>query len=264
MIAAEGAVVELVAVIVRWAETNSDPRQVGHWLDHSNRLRRPTAAADRPKRRGKVSDAAGAAWTMGETRRHDRRIPKVLRLKIGHVVEHDVRKSFFFVAGKEPAEDRVAVEARVTPPHQTRRRIDERGSTPVTDNGKIKPVIGHGVANASAREICSSQRRTSAGRSKRAVMPGTSLPTEMPMPLKSGRIPNTPRSVTSSPMKVGGRFENGAEVINSRTAVALVQPVCLISSTSLPGKSSIEPASSWEQILAAAARTTLSLCGASR
>src|SRR5262249_20993412 len=117
MIAAEVVVGELVAVIVRRAETKRDPRQAGHWLDHSYKLRGAKHAAELAKTRGKVGDADGATLTIGENRRHDRRIAKVLRLKIGHVVEHDVRKSFLFVARKEPAEDRVAVEARVTPPH---------------------------------------------------------------------------------------------------------------------------------------------------
>src|SRR5262249_57634890 len=97
MIAAEGAVVELVAIIVRWTETNSDPRQAGHWLDHSNKLRRSKDAAELAKTRGKVSDADGAALTIGENRRHDPRIPKVLRLKNGHLVYPRPPTPFFFL-----------------------------------------------------------------------------------------------------------------------------------------------------------------------
>src|SRR5262245_45625704 len=115
------------------------PRQAGHWLDHSDKLRRSKQAAELAKTRRKVGDADGTALTIGENRRHDRRIPKVLRLKIGHAIENDVRKSFFFVAGKEPAEDRVAVEARVTPPHQTRRRIDKRAVRPLPITARSSP-----------------------------------------------------------------------------------------------------------------------------
>src|SRR5262249_27156016 len=126
---------------------------------------------------------------------------------IGRIVEHDVAKSLLLVAGEQTAEDRIAVEAGIAPPNQTRGRIDERGRASVADDGKIKPVVGHEVANASLRETCASQRRTSAGCPKRASTPGTLRPTEMPMPSKSGRISNTPRSVTSSPMKMGRRLE---------------------------------------------------------
>src|SRR5258708_20214236 len=120
MIAAYRTVGELVAVIMRRTETNGDPRQPCHWLDHSDELRRPKHAAELAKTRGKVGDADGAALPIGENRRYDRRITKVLRLEIDYLVDTDIRKSFFFVAGKEPPEDLVAVEARMTPPHQRR------------------------------------------------------------------------------------------------------------------------------------------------
>ena len=95
------------------------------------------------------------------------------------------------------------IEARIAPPHHTRRRIDQRSRAPVADDGKIEPVIDHEAASASVREICSSQWRTSVGRSKQDLTPGTFRPTEIPMPSKSGMISNTPRSVSSSPRKIG-------------------------------------------------------------
>src|SRR5258708_16922109 len=159
MIAAYRTVGERVAVAVVGKERRGNRGNPCHWFDHPNELRRPKHGAELAKTRGKVGDADGAALPIGENRRYDRRITKVLRLEIGYVIEHDIRKSFFFVAGKEPAEDRVAVEARIAPPHQTRRGIDERGSTPVADAGKVKPVIGNAVANASVRQISSRQRR---------------------------------------------------------------------------------------------------------
>jgi hypothetical protein len=58
-------------------------------------------------------------------------------LEIGHVVEDDVGKPLFLVAREQPAEDRIAVEAGIAPPHQTRGRIDERSRAPVADDGKI-------------------------------------------------------------------------------------------------------------------------------
>ena len=177
----------------------------GHRLDHSDQLRRPEDATELPIARREIGDADGAALPIGENRRHHRGVAEIFRLEIGHVVEHDVGKSLLLVAREQAAEDRIAVEAGIAPPHQARGRIDERGRAPVADDGKIEPVIRHDVANASLREICSSQWRTSVGCSKQHWTPGTLRPTEMPMPSKSGRISNTPRSVTSSPMKIGRR-----------------------------------------------------------
>src|SRR5439155_2665453 len=199
MIAADGTMGERLSVIVRRAEAKGDARQPRHRLDHPDELRRPEDAAELPEARGEIGNADGAAVAIGEHRRHHRGIAQVFGLEIGHIVEHDVAKSLLLVGRKQTAEDRIAVEAGIAPPYQTRGRIDERGRASVTDDGKIKPVVGHEVANASLRETCASQRRTSAGCPKRASTPGTFRPTEMPMPSKSGRISNTPRSVTSSP-----------------------------------------------------------------
>src|SRR5262249_43583617 len=186
-----------------WGEA----RHPRHGLDQADELRRPEDAAELPEARRKIGNAHSAALPIGEDRRHHRGIAKVFGLEIGHIVEHDIRKSLLVVAGQQTAEDRIAVEAGIAPPDQTRGGIDERGRASVADDGKIKPVVRHGVANASLREICSSQRRTSAGCPKRASTPGTLRPTEIPMPSKSGKISNTPRSVTSSPRKMGRRWE---------------------------------------------------------
>ena len=58
-------------------------------------------------------------------------------------VEHDIGEALLLVAGHQPAEDRIAVEARIAPPHQPPGRIDQRGGAAVSDNGKIQSVIGH-------------------------------------------------------------------------------------------------------------------------
>src|SRR5258708_15820741 len=103
MIAAYRTVGELVAVIVRRTETKGDPRQPCHWFDHPNELRRPEHAAELAKTRGKVGDADRAALPIGENRRYDRRITKVLRLEICYVIEHDIPKSFCIAADKDQA-----------------------------------------------------------------------------------------------------------------------------------------------------------------
>src|SRR5262249_10976857 len=198
-------------------------------------------AAELAKARRKVRDADSAALAIGKNGRYDGGVAKIFRLEIGKIVEHDVGESLLLIAGKEAGEDGIAVESRVTPPHQPCRGIHERGRAPVADDGKIKPIIGHGVANASLREICSSQRRTSGGSSTQAAMPGTSRPPEMPMPSKSGRTSNTPRSVTSSPMKMGRRSENGGEGNNFPTAGALSPPARFFFWPSFPPQSPLRP-----------------------
>src|SRR3979409_2051012 len=95
--------------------------------------------------------------TPSQNGRYHRGIAQILRLEIGHVVKDDVGKSLLIVAREQTTEDRVAIEARVTPPYQTRRGIHERSRAPVADHGKIEPVIDHEAASASVREICSSQ-----------------------------------------------------------------------------------------------------------
>src|SRR5439155_27322947 len=138
-----------------------------------------------------------------------RRIAQILRLVVDHSVEHHVREPLLLVARDQAAEDRVAVEAGIAPPHQARLGVDKRSRAPVADDGEIEPMIGHEAASASVRDLCSSQRRTSAGVSKQKSMPGTSRPTAMLIPSKSGMMLKTLKSVTSSPMKIGRRPANG-------------------------------------------------------
>src|SRR5262249_29767940 len=155
------------------------------------KLRWPEDTAKLAVTRSKIGDAHRAALPIGEHSRDDGGIAQIFRLEIREVVEDDIAKSLLLIVGKAPREDRIAVEARIAPPHQARFRIDERSRAPVADHRKIEPVVLHEVANASLREISSSQRRTSAGRSKHVFTPATLRPTEMEMPSNSGRISNT-------------------------------------------------------------------------
>src|SRR6185295_15959918 len=118
------------------------------------------------------------------------------------------------VAGEQPAEHRIAVEARKAPPHDSRQRIDQRESAAIADNGKIEILLSDCGIDAlmdihrcslPARTISPIQRRTSLGASNMPAMPCTSRPTEKPIPLNSGRTSNAASSVTSSPMKIGLR-----------------------------------------------------------
>src|SRR5262249_51115538 len=145
MIAADGAMDERVAIVVGGAKTNGDPWQPRHRLDHPDELRRAKKAAGFAKTRGKSRGADRAALAIGKNGRYYGGVAKIFRLEIGNIVEHDVGEPFLLIAGKEAGEDGIAVESRVTPPHQPRGGIHERSRAPVADDGKIKPVIDHGV-----------------------------------------------------------------------------------------------------------------------
>src|SRR5262249_58063080 len=120
MIAADGAMDERVAIVVGGAKTNGDPWQSRHRLDHPDELRRAKNAAELAKARRKVRDADGAALAICKNGRYDGGVAKIFRLEVGNIVEDDIGESFLLIARKEAGEDGIAVESRVTPPHQPR------------------------------------------------------------------------------------------------------------------------------------------------
>ena len=264
MVAADGVLRERMAVVVRRAETDGDARQPGDRLDDPDELRRPEHAAELPEARREIGDADGAAVAVGQHGGDDRGVAQIFRLEIGHVVEHDVGESLLLVARQQAAEDRVAVEARKAPPHHARRGIDQRSRAAVADDGKIEPVIDHEAASASVREICSSQRRTSLGRSKQDSTPGTLRPTEIANAVEFGHDREHASSVTSSPMKIGRRPANGAMRHQFAHGRGLGEPGLLDLHHQLARQQLDRAALSSAQILAAASRTMRSLSGASR
>ena len=149
-------------VIVGRAKADGDARQAGHRLDRSG----SAAAAET---RGRTAGNAGAKSVMrtAPPLRSVRTVDTtaVLRRysdwKSAMSSRTTSENPFSSSPDEQAAEDRVAIEARIAPPYQTRRGIDERSRAPVADHGKIEPVIDHEAASASVREICSSQRRTS-------------------------------------------------------------------------------------------------------
>src|SRR4029077_17019372 len=139
-----------------------------------------------------------------------------------HVVEQDVGKSLLLLAGDQPAEDRIAVEARIAPPDDAECRVDQGGRGAVADDGEIEPVIFHSAAPVASAAMRSSQARTDSGRSKWPLVSAMMRPTEKPRPPNFAMVPNTGSSVTSSPMKIGLRSANGRKPISSHTAAALL------------------------------------------
>src|SRR5205085_3669920 len=182
MVAADSMMREGVTIIVRWTKPDRDPRQSGYRLDYPDELRRTKNPAELAVTGREIGDPDGATLLIGENGLHHGGVAQIFRLKIRHLVENDVGEPLLVIAGNEATENRIAVEARIAPPYETCRRIDQRGRAPIADHGKIKSVIGHEAASAPLREIRPRQWRTSAGRSKQAATPSTLRPTEMLKP----------------------------------------------------------------------------------
>ena len=167
MVAAKRVVRERLAVVARGPHPDGDPRQAGDRLDDPIELRRPEHAAELAEARHEVGDLDLAAVAVGQHGRDDRRVAHVFRLKLRHVVEHDVGESLLLLARQQSAEDRVAVETRIAPPHDPRRRIDQCGRAPVPDDGQIQSVACHHPALSPwSATIRASHERTSSGLSK--------------------------------------------------------------------------------------------------
>ena len=122
---------------------DGDARQAGDRLDNAKQLRRPEHAAELAEARHEIGDPHLPALTIGEHGRDDRGVADIFGLKLRQIVEHDVGKSLLLRARQQPAEDRIAVEARIAPPHHARAGIDQSGRSPVPDDGQIQPVILH-------------------------------------------------------------------------------------------------------------------------
>ena len=149
-----------------------------------NELRRPEHAAELAEARREIGDADRAAVAVGQHGGDDRGVAQIFGLILRHVVEHDVGESLLLVARQQAAEDRIAVEARKAPPHDPRRRIDQRRRAAVADDGKIEPVVVSFMPAPSAvvaPTICASQRAHVLAAVEMTVDAGErSRPTEKP------------------------------------------------------------------------------------
>ena len=140
--------------------------------------------------------------------------------------------------------------------HHTRRAvgIDERRGAAVADDGKIEPVIGHDRSRVLSlmRHELSSQRRTSRRALEAVVTPGD-LAADRDRDAVEFRHDGEHASigdVVTDERPAGGRETADRSSVRAR-AVPLLNPVCLISTTALPGSSSIELAGSSRRLSAA-------------
>ena len=141
VIAAERTMRNWLAVIVGRPHPHGDPRQAGQRLDDAEQLRRPEHAAELAKARREIGDLDLAAVPVGEHGGDDRAVADIFGMIIHHVFEHDVGEAFLLPSRHQPAEDRIAVEARIAPPHDPRARIDQGGEPAVADDAEIEAVI---------------------------------------------------------------------------------------------------------------------------
>jgi hypothetical protein len=298
VIAAERAMRQRLAIVAGRAHPNRDARQPGDRLDDAIKLRRPEHAAELPEPRREIRDPHLGAVAVRQDGGNDRGVADILRLKIDHVLKHDVREAFFFAAGQQAAENRIAVEPRIAPPHDARAGIDQRRRAAIADHRQIEAVVdrargaatrfalgtGRSIFGEDREIVCpvvhgaapwfsvlwrrlamrASQPRTDSGFSKWPLTSATTRPTEKPKPPNWDSMGNTGSSVVSSPTKIGVRPLNGGYVISSRTALALLMPAILTSKTSLPGSTSIEPRGAPAQMSWIAVRRVSPLSGANR
>ena len=82
---------------------------------------------------------------------HDRRVAQIFGFDVYQSFHHDIGKSLLLVAGQQAAQNRIAVEARIAPPHDTRTGFEQRGGAPVSNEGEIESVVGHAPSDEAAK-----------------------------------------------------------------------------------------------------------------
>src|SRR4029079_9261121 len=200
---------------MRGTKTDGDARHPPDGLDDTDDLRRTKRAPVILKAGGKIGDAHAGAFVVDKLRHHDRSVANIVRANLDLPFKHDVGEAFVLVSGKQPAEHRIAVITRQTPPHDPRRRFEQSSGAAIPDDSKIEPIVGHAPARPfMANE--SSALRTWAGSLKTPASPGKYRETPKPFPPISGKTSNTDSSVTSSLMNTGMRPLNGAWAISLR------------------------------------------------
>ncbi len=150
-------------VIVGRAAPDGDARQTGDRLDDADQLRRPKNPAVLAEPRRQVGDPHRTPVVIGEHRRDDGGVAHIFRLDVDQPVEDDVGKTLLLAAGEQPAEDRIAVEARKAPPHDARRRVYQGRRSSIPDDGEIQSMVSHFPSIPSPLAMRASQRRTSRG-----------------------------------------------------------------------------------------------------
>ncbi len=143
VVAADRAIGDRRSIVAGRTHPDGDARQPGHRLDDADELRRAEHTAELTKARREIGDLDRSALAVGQHGRHQRRVALVVRSKVGQVIQDHVGESLLLVARHETGEDGIAIEPRVAPPDEARRRFEQRGGLPVTDDGEIESEIRH-------------------------------------------------------------------------------------------------------------------------
>src|SRR5262249_6331012 len=202
-----------LAIAMCRSKADGDPRHAAGRLDDADELRRTKGAAVNLEARREVGDTDSAALVVDQVRDNGCSIAHIVRSRLNLTIENNIGETLLVVAGKQSTEHRIAVVAWHTPPHDPRRRIEQRRGAAVTDDRKIESVICHAAVCPLAASAFRASR-TWAGFLNIPVRPGKRRLTLKPLPPISGKILKTDSSVTSSPMKIGIRQLNGACAIN--------------------------------------------------
>ena len=144
MVAAHGALHAQTAMIVHRADADADARQAGDRLDHPDELRWTVRPPEMIEARREIGDLDRAAMAVAHRGCNDRSVADVLRAAFGEVLEDDVGETIFLGPSEQPAEHRIAVEARKAPLHDPRCRIEESSRTTIADYGEVQSIVCHG------------------------------------------------------------------------------------------------------------------------
>src|SRR5262249_39160581 len=100
VIAAGSVASEVLAVIVRRAQPDSDARKPADRLNNAKQLRRAKYALVVPKARGEISDTHASAASIGQNRGNDGRVAQIFGPVLNHVVEQNVGEALLLAARK--------------------------------------------------------------------------------------------------------------------------------------------------------------------
>src|SRR5215475_857191 len=109
---------------MRGAKADSHARHSTDRLNDAHELRRPKCTAVNLETWREIRDTHRAAAAVDQFGRNNCSISHVFGTGLDLSLEHHIREALVFIAGEQPAENRIAVVTRKTPPHDARGRIE--------------------------------------------------------------------------------------------------------------------------------------------
>jgi hypothetical protein len=131
------------AVIAGRTHPDGDAGQAGDRLDDPHQLRWAKDAVVFAKPRREIGNPDRCALFVRQDRGDDRGVAHIFGGKVDHALEHDIAETLLLAARQQAGKDGIAVESRIAPPHDPRRRIHQRCRASVADDREIEPKIIH-------------------------------------------------------------------------------------------------------------------------